>query len=109
MGDGYTVDVEQLRTHAGNIDGLKDRFGAVKGASSHIAQNDQAYGLLCGWIAAVLEGKHKRQDELISYVEENLNLVSRSLRDSAADYEEMEATNTDSMTRIQGDLGQGPR
>lgn len=109
MGDGYTVDVDQLRTHAGNIDGLKDRFGAVKDASSHIAQNDQAYGVLCGWIAAVLEGRHRRQNELIAYVEENLTLVSRSLRDSADDYEEMEATNADSLTKINGDLGQVPR
>jgi len=107
--DGYTVDVDQLRTHAGNIDSLKERFGAVKGASSHIAQDDAAYGVLCGWIAAVLEGRHRKQDELIAYVEENLTLVSRSLRDTAADYEEMEATNTDSMTKLHGELGQVPR
>jgi hypothetical protein len=109
MGNGYTVDVDQLRAHAKNIDSLKERFGAVRDASSHIAQNDEAYGLLCGWIAAVLEGRHQKQDELVTYVEENLTLVAQSLRDTADDYEEMEATNTDTMTKIQGDLGQVPR
>ena len=108
MGDGYNVNIDELRTHAGNIDKLRERFAAVKGASANIAQNDQAYGLLCGWISAILEGRHQRQDELVDYVEENLSLVTKSLRDSADDYEEMEATAVDKMSEIQNGLG-GPR
>lgn len=107
MGDGYSVDIEQLRTHAGNVDKLRERFGAVKGASAHIAQDDQAYGLLCGWISAILEGRHQKQDELIAYVEENLSLVAKSLRDSADDYEEQDATVVDTMGKIKGDLSEG--
>jgi hypothetical protein len=108
MGDGYGVDIEQLRTHAGNIEQLRDRFAAVKDASTHIAQDDQAYGLLCGWISAILEGRHQRQDELVAYVEENLSLVATSLRDAADVYEEMEAGTADTMTGISNNLG-GPR
>jgi hypothetical protein len=108
MGDEFTVDVAQLRTHAGNLDALKDRFAAVKSASTHIAQDDQAYGLLCAWISAVLEGRHQRQDQLVAFVEENLGLAAQSLRDSADDYEEMDATAADTMDRIGGDL-QAPR
>lgn len=97
--DGYTVDVQQLRTHAGSIEALKDRFDAVKTASAHIAQDDQAYGLLCGWIAGILEGRHTRQDELIAYVEENLTLAAKSLRDTADDYEELDAAKADEFDR----------
>ncbi|MDQ4039237.1 MAG: type VII secretion target [Actinomycetota bacterium] len=93
MGDGYNVDVEQLRAHARNVDAIQARFGAVRSASGHIAQDDQAYGLLCGWIAGVLEGRHTRQDELIAYVEENLALVATALRVSVDDYEAVEDTN----------------
>jgi hypothetical protein len=85
--DGYTTDVEQIRAHAANLEALRQRFDAVKTASSHIAQDDQAYGLLCGWIAGLMEGRHVRQDELIAYVEENLSLAAKSLRDTADDYE----------------------
>ncbi|WP_075741120.1 MULTISPECIES: type VII secretion target [Actinoalloteichus] len=92
MSEGYEVDVEQLRTHAGNVDSVGARFEAVISASSHIAQNDEAYGLLCGWIAAVLEGRHTRQDELIAYVAENLALAAEALRTTASDYEAMEDT-----------------
>ncbi|CRK57932.1 hypothetical protein [Alloactinosynnema sp. L-07] len=93
MGDGYDVEVEQLRAHATNVAAIQARFAAVKAASSHIAQDDQAYGLLCGWISGVLEGKHAKQDELIASVEENLTLVMTALRDSATEYEAIEEAN----------------
>ena len=105
MADGYTVDVEQLRKHAGNLDALKARFAAVKSASSHITQDDQAYGLLCGWISAIMEGRHKKQDDLIAYVEENIGIAAVALRATADHYEEKEAAAADAMNKIQSDLG----
>ncbi|MEV4516697.1 type VII secretion target [Dactylosporangium sp. NPDC049525] len=97
MGDYDTssVDTGQLRTHARNIETINARFGAVKAASAHIAQNDAAYGLLCGWMSGILEGRHARQDELIAYAEENLTLVAQQLRKSADHYDAVEADNAD--------------
>ncbi|AOS64564.1 type VII secretion target [Actinoalloteichus hymeniacidonis] len=95
MADGYDVEVEQLRTHAGNVDAVRARFDAVRSASSNIAQNEEAYGTLCGWISGVLEARHTKQDELFAYVEENLNLLAEALRTTASNYEGMEDTNTD--------------
>jgi hypothetical protein len=95
MVDGFHVDVPQLRAHAGNIDAVKARFGAVKSASTHIAQDDRAYGFLCGWISAILEDKHRKQDELIAYVEESLGIVSEELHSAAEDYTAMDNTATD--------------
>ncbi|WBB65960.1 hypothetical protein [Micromonospora sp. WMMD812] len=91
MADGFAVDAEQIRAHARNIEALRARFGAVKAASAHITQDDAAYGLLCGWIAGVLEGRHTRQDELIAYVEENLSLVVKGLGTTADNYDNAEA------------------
>jgi hypothetical protein len=90
MADGLSVDIDELRAHARNIEALRARFGAVKAASAHIAQDDRAYGLLCGWIAAILESRHTRQDELIAYVEENLALVGDGLRKTIEGYEAVE-------------------
>jgi hypothetical protein len=95
MVDGFHVDIGQLRAHAGNVDAIRARFAAVKSASAHIAQDDQAYGLLCGWIAGVLEGRHTRQDELIANVEKNLELVATALRVSSDDYETLDGGATD--------------
>ncbi|HYQ64750.1 type VII secretion target [Actinophytocola sp.] len=100
MGDRYTVDPAELRKHAGDIDSLRERFAAVKAASAHIAQDDQAYGMLCGWISGILEGRHTKQDELIAYVEENLDIVARELRETADDYEARDANTAEVMNRI---------
>ncbi|ONI88924.1 hypothetical protein ALI22I_17910 [Saccharothrix sp. ALI-22-I] len=102
MSGGYDVDVEQLRTHTGNIDGIRARFESVKAASAHIAQDDEAYGLLCGWMSGILEGRHTKQDELLAYVEENLNLVVQSLVSTVEHYEAVEDGNT-SLIRSAGE------
>lgn len=99
MAEGFHVDIEQLRAHARNVDAIKARFAAVKAASAHIAQDDQAYGLLCGWISGVLDGRHAKQDELIAYVEESLELVSAELGFTAGDYEALDGGATDKISK----------
>lgn len=105
MGEGYTVEPEQLRDHATNLETVKARFDAVNSASSHIAQDDEAYGLLCGWIAGVLEDKHARQDELVDYVAENLGLAAEAVRGSAEDYEDADGQSGTSFNDLQSQIG----
>lgn len=105
MSDGYGTDTSQLRTHATHIEALRARFAAVKGASAHIRQDDQAYGLLCGWISGLLEGKHARYDEAVAYAEENLTLVADGLRKNADSYEAVEADASTSMKHLGSRLG----
>ncbi|OLF06547.1 hypothetical protein BLA60_31785 [Actinophytocola xinjiangensis] len=100
MSDQFTVEIEQLRTHAQNVQAVRQRFDAVRGASAGIAQNDQAYGLLCGWISSVLEGRHRRQDELIGYVAENLDLVTQELESTADAYDTVDNDSADRLDRI---------
>ncbi|KUL21415.1 hypothetical protein [Actinoplanes awajinensis] len=104
MADGIAAEIEQIRAHAANIEALRGRFVAVKGASAQIAGDSAAYGLLCGWIAGILEGRHTRQDELIAFVEENLSLVAEGLHKTADNYEATESENNDSMISIRGRL-----
>ena len=103
MAEGYEVEPGQLRVHAQNIAAIRDRFEAIKAASAHIAQDDSAYGLLCGWISGVLEGKHTRQDELFASVEENLVLVEEALIASADDYEGSDVANAEMITSSGGE------
>jgi hypothetical protein len=106
MADGYIVDIDQIRAHARAVEAIRARFEAVKTASAHIAQDDQAYGLLCGWISAVLEGRHTRQDELFADVEENLVLVAEELNLTADEYGDVDESNAHSITAT-GGLGHG--
>ncbi|MGW5578430.1 type VII secretion target [Micromonospora chokoriensis] len=104
MEDGFAVDAEEIRAHARNIDALAARFAAVKAASAHIAQDDSAYGLLCGWIAGILESKHVRQDELFAGVEENLTLAATGLRRTADDYDAVDGDNASLITNVGNQL-----
>lgn len=97
---GFDVDTEQIRQHALHIDGLRARFGAVKAASAHITRNDAAYGLLCGWISGVLEGRHGRQDELIAHLEKNLSLVSEALRRTADNYDDSDTESDNNLRAL---------
>jgi hypothetical protein len=90
MTDGFSVDARQLRAHAARMDALRDRFGAVQAASSAIASDEAAYGMLCSWMAGVLERRHVRQDELIAYVRENLRLAAEALVAAGDDYDRVD-------------------
>ncbi|GAA4411115.1 type VII secretion target [Actinokineospora soli] len=100
MSQGFRVDIQQIRTHAQHVQAVRQRFDAVQAASSHITRDDQAYGLLCGWIAGVLEGRHQKQDELIAYVAENLDIATRELELTADAYDTVDNDEADRLNRI---------
>lgn len=105
MDDGFTADPEQIRVHASHVEELSARFAAVKQASAHIAQDESAYGLLCGWIAGILEGRHVRNDELIALVEQNLSLVAGELQATASEYEAVDAGVAEQIGAVGDGLG----
>lgn len=87
MVDAFEVDPSQLLRHAATVRSVGDQLAAIRNASSAIAQDDSAYGQLCGWISAILERRHAGQDELYSYAEENLRLLAEALDATARDYD----------------------
>jgi hypothetical protein len=106
-GDGFSVDTAQIRAHAGVVEQVAGRFGAVKGASVHISGDESAYGFLCGWIAAVLEGRHSEQDALFEAVQQNLVKVAQRLRETADRYESVEVDNDGLVRKVDSRLGGG--
>ena len=87
MSDNFQVDSSQLLRHANNVRSVSDQLAAIRSASSAISQDDSAYGLLCGWISAILERRHAGQDDLYSYVGENLRLLADALDATAHEYD----------------------
>jgi hypothetical protein len=102
MTDGFAADAAQIRAHAAKLGTIQDRFGAIKGASAAINADTAAYGMLCGWISAILENRHERQDELIAYVEENLRLASQALVATGDDYDHTDSTAADRLRQAGG-------
>jgi hypothetical protein len=104
MSDSFQVDSAQLHRHASNVRGVRDQLTAIKNASRAIAQDDAAYGVLCGWISAILERRHAGQDQLYSYVEENLQLMAEALDATGDGYDAVDST-AQSKIRAAGGLG----
>ena len=99
------VDAAQLRKHVANLEAVRARFGAVRSASAAIAQDGTAYGLLCSWLPPILEGRHQRQDSLLTYIEENLALAADALADVAAAYEDADTGAAEAVRRAGRGLG----
>lgn len=104
MGQGYTVESDELREHARNLQALQDRFQAVRSASAHIVQDDEAYGKACMWMAWVLEGRHVRQDELVDAVALNLGSAADALMRTADEYEASDGDSSASFDELQNRL-----
>ena len=103
MAGGYTVESEELLAHAATLESLAERFAAIKEASTHIVQDDEAYGLACMWMSQTMEDRHAKQDELVAYVHENLTLAAGELRAAAAAYDD---TDTAAQQEMQGLLAE---
>lgn len=98
------MDSAQLFRHAANVRAVRDQLTAIKDASSAISQDDSAYGVLCGWISAILERRHGSQDQLYTYVEENLQLLAEALDSTGRDYDAVDG-NVQRTIRAAGGLG----
>lgn len=104
MSDAFQVDSSQLFRHAANVRAVRDQLAVIKGASSAISQDDSAYGVLCGWISAILERRHSNQEQVYTYAEENLQLLADALDSTGRDYDAVDG-NAQSVIRAAGGLG----
>ena len=104
MSDAFQVDSSQLYRHASNVMAVRDQLTAIKDASHAISADHSAYGLLCGWISAILETRHTGQDALYVYVEENLRLMADAVNATGKEYD---ATDTTAQARIKASGGVG--
>lgn len=87
MSDHFEVVTDDLRTHAASIDAVRDRFGAVLSAIDTIAQDNEAYGIICQFLPPVLAGRQEEQKELTTMAQENLELLAEAVRATADEYD----------------------
>lgn len=103
MGEGYQVDIDQLHQLSARFESFTTEFDSILTASQAISQDDEAYGLLCEWIPAILEGRHEAFDELMRYGQENMSLLSSVIRSTAEEYENADEDTATAFT----DLAEG--
>ncbi|GAA1688463.1 hypothetical protein GCM10009830_40090 [Glycomyces endophyticus] len=87
MSDRFEVVTDDLRGHAANIDAVRARFDAVLSAIDTIAQDGEAYGIICQFLPPILSGRQDEQKELTTLAQENLELLAEAVRSTADDYD----------------------
>ncbi|MEU5154598.1 hypothetical protein [Glycomyces sp. NPDC021274] len=79
MGPPPPVDPRILRTHAVNLELLGSRLESVGYVSAEAAVRESVFGDLCAPIAALIEDRHRDQDELTARFPESLEAATRKL------------------------------
>lgn len=79
MGPPPPVDPRILRTHAGNLELLGYRIELVGHVSAEAALRENVFGDLCAPVAALIEDRHRDQDELTGRFPVNLENATRKL------------------------------
>lgn len=91
-GDGYAVDPEYLRTHAGQLRQVSDSLGQARAAGQQAAMGDEAYGHLPTSMAfvALVHAVSEPGLQALHEAQKAVNELADSVTDVASNYEAME-------------------
>lgn len=90
MGDGFTVNSDQLVTQASAVDGFAGRADTATDAGAHVTSLDDAYGLLCRPFGQLLKDPQERGVDTLKATAETLHQLVTGLQDCATTYQEAE-------------------
>ncbi|XVU26109.1 type VII secretion target [Actinoplanes sp. CA-054009] len=86
-GSELQVDPNALATHAGSIDDIGDGLTSTADAGRHVQTDTGAYGQLCQFVPALLNGLQQAMVDGISTAAASVHETADSLRSVAASYD----------------------
>jgi uncharacterized protein YukE len=100
---GYHVDPDQLRTHAGALDGYADRLSALgTGLPGSLAE--QSLGSFAQFLTAGLGGAMTETLNAFGHAASTVDKVAGGMRQTADAYQRTDDGNTTVLTSAGGDL-----
>jgi len=90
MSDGFTVNIDQLLTQAGAVDGFATKADTAADAGAHVTSLDDAYGLFCQPFAQLLKDPQQRGVETLTETAAVLHQMVTNLQGCAKTYQEAE-------------------
>jgi hypothetical protein len=104
MPDGYDVLTEELRTHAGKVDGFVDRLRTAADAANQVTMNNDAFGVLCQPFAMLLQPFEEMGSNAVSQAVQTVTDTAGKLRDTAGSYDTTDTAEAQTFTTIEGEL-----
>lgn len=104
---GFGTDTDQLRRHAATIAGKAESVGTAAEAASHVADLDDAYGILCQMfmLPQILKGPQDRCAQMIKDAQQELHQLEKSITTAAKKYDEQEQELLDRLREVLEKLG----
>ncbi|GHF79258.1 hypothetical protein FHX82_003359 [Amycolatopsis bartoniae] len=90
----FEVVADELRTHAGHLDGLTDRLNAAVDAARAVAMGDSAYGLLCAFLPPIVNATTQDDaTEALNAAVEGMTATADNVRTAASNYDDQDTSN----------------
>lgn len=103
MHEGFQVVADDLRTHAGKVDGHAQAIAQAVDAANQ-AMPDDAYGLICQFLPAVLNELEDEAGDALKASHGGLEAIAENLRATAESYETQDADGAMRFSGIQGGM-----
>lgn len=98
MADGYGVLDDELRAHAGRLDGLHEQLATALAAARQVSLGDQAFGQICQFFVPVVHSVSTPGVDALSKAADSVTETADAVRDTALTYEQSEQANTQAFT-----------
>jgi ubiquinone biosynthesis protein UbiJ len=90
MGEGFAVNLNEVNSHAGTVDGFAGLADTAADAGAHVTSLDDAYGLFCQPFGQMLKDPQQRGAETLTETASILHETVTDLQDAAELYEEVD-------------------
>ena len=97
MSEQVTVRHTELVTHAGHVEAVAGRLATAAGAARVVRADNGAYGQLCVMVPAMLNVLHDILIDGLDECAESLRDTGAKLRTTAAEYNETDILNAQSL------------
>jgi uncharacterized protein YukE len=98
MADGYGVLDDELRAHAGRLDGLHEQLATALAAAQQVSLGDQAFGQICQFFVPIVHAVSTPGVQALTTSAASVQETADGVRDTATTYEQTEQGNTQTLT-----------
>lgn len=98
MAAGYGVIDDELRAHAGRLDGLHEQLTTALSAARQVSLGDQAFGVICQFFVPVVHSVSTPGIDALSTAADSVTETAGEVRAAATTYEQTEQANAQALT-----------
>ncbi|SFP32605.1 Excreted virulence factor EspC, type VII ESX diderm [Amycolatopsis arida] len=101
-GQGFEILEDELRTHAGKVEGLAERLRTAVQAAQQVTMDNSAYGVICQPFALLLDPFEQMGVRVLRQGAESVGDGAGKVRDAATEYAAREDDTAAAITKTGG-------